>query len=232
VNEESSQRIESHLRTIVGIITIALIAYTLSDQKRTEEVFGPIKKFLTLKKYQAPLGLALLLIPALVGFRTWKNLSSEVSPPFLSRTIHPAPPGSIDFKGKQIDLTTIASPYRELEHSDPEKFRQHVDHGRQIYYQNCFYCHGDNLDGKGMFAHGLDPLPANFQDSGTIAMLEEGFLFWRIAKGGPGLPEEATPWSSSMPAWENFLSEEDIWDVILFLYDFTGQKPRAREEHH
>jgi hypothetical protein len=22
-----------------------------------------------------------------------------------------------------------------------------------------------------------------------------------------------------------------LWDVILFLYDFTGQKPRAREVH-
>ena len=27
------------------------------------------------------------------------------------------------------------------------------------------------------------------------------------------------------------LTEEEIWDVIHFLYDFSGQKPRAREEH-
>ena len=33
-----------------------------------------------------------------------------------------------------------------------------------------------------------------------------------------------------MPAWENLLKEEEIWEAILFLYDFTGQKPRAREE--
>jgi hypothetical protein len=35
-----------------------------------------------------------------------------------------------------------------------------------------------------------------------------------------------------MPAWESFLEEEEIWDAILFLYDFTGQRPRAREETH
>jgi hypothetical protein len=35
-----------------------------------------------------------------------------------------------------------------------------------------------------------------------------------------------------MPAWEKFLTDEEIWDVILFLYDFTGQKPRARETGH
>ena len=28
-----------------------------------------------------------------------------------------------------------------------------------------------------------------------------------------------------MPAWEKFLKEEEMWDVILFLYDFTGQRP-------
>jgi hypothetical protein len=33
-----------------------------------------------------------------------------------------------------------------------------------------------------------------------------------------------------MPAWEKFLKEEEMWDAILFLYDFTEQKPRAREE--
>jgi hypothetical protein len=33
-----------------------------------------------------------------------------------------------------------------------------------------------------------------------------------------------------MPAWENFLTEDEIWEAILFLYDFNGQRPRAREE--
>ena len=82
-----------------------------------------------------------------------------------------------------------------------------------------------------MYAHALDPLPANFADAGTISQLQETYLFWRIAKGAPGLPEESGPWSSAMPAWEQFLTEEEIWDVILFLYDYTGQRPRAREAH-
>ena len=76
------------------------------------------------------------------------------------------------------------------------------------------YCHGDNLDGKGHFAHGFNPPPANFVDPGTIAMLQEAYLFWRIAKGGPGLPKESTPWNSVMPAWEDRLTEEQIWQVI------------------
>jgi hypothetical protein len=35
-----------------------------------------------------------------------------------------------------------------------------------------------------------------------------------------------------MPAWEKFLKEDEMWDVTLFLYDFTASKPRAKEEGH
>ena len=118
----------------------------------------------------------------------------------------------------------------EVETENPEEFRTRVENGRQVYYENCVFCHGDNLSGNGMFVHGLDPLPTNFADGATIANLRETFLFWRIAKGGPGLPEEGAPWATAMPAWEQFLSEEEMWEVILFLYDFTGERPRATEE--
>ena len=50
-------------------------------------------------------------------------------------------------------------------------------------------------------------------------------MFWRIAKGGPGLPKESTPWNSAMPAWEDRLTEEQIWQVIYYLYETTGHPP-------
>ena len=106
----------------------------------------------------------------------------------------------------------------EMARSNPAAFRQRVANGRRVYYENCFFCHGDLMQGEGMFAHALNPIPTNFQDTGTIPQLQESFLFWRIAKGGPGMPEEGGPWLSAMPAWEQFLTEEEIWDVILFLY--------------
>jgi hypothetical protein len=33
-----------------------------------------------------------------------------------------------------------------------------------------------------------------------------------------------------MPKWEDFLTERQIWQVILFLYDQTGWKPRRWEK--
>ena len=115
---------------------------------------------------------------------------------------------------------------------DQTSFKKHVAAGGETYIKNCVYCHGDNLDGHGQFAPALSPPPADFQDPGTIAMLQEAYLFWRIAKGGPGLPRESTPWNSAMPAWEDRLSEEQIWQVIMYLYDATGQQPRRWETAH
>ncbi|MDX1531635.1 MAG: cytochrome c, partial [Rhodothermales bacterium] len=144
------------------------------------------------------------------------------------RTIHPAPPGQIEFRGETVNLVTAVNPYRALEEADPEAFQVHVANGRRVYYENCVFCHGDDMHGDGHFAHGFDPIPANFADAQTIGILQESYLFWRIANGGPGLPQESTPWASAMPAWEPFLTEEEIWDVILFLYDYTDQRPRAQ----
>ena len=126
---------------------------------------------------------------------------------------------------------TLENPYRKFQKEDPEKFKTLVKEGGDVYFKNCHYCHGDKLDGRGHYAQGFNPLPANFQDVGTIAQLQESYLFWRIATGGPGLPKEAAPWLSSMPVWQDFLTEDEIWKVILFLYDYTGHTPRSWESH-
>ncbi len=219
----------SILSMFMAIITLALLAYMSADSEHFAFVRDRVVRFMTDRKYTIPLAVVLLLIPALVALRVYVDITREPSPPLSGRTIHPPPPTSIEFQGKTIDLVRDENPYRILEVQNTELLGAHVENGRRIYYENCVFCHGDNMDGDGLFAHGFDPLPANFQDPTTIAMLQESYIFWRIAKGGPGLPQESTPWSSAMPAWEKFLTEEEIWDVTLFLYDFTGHRPRARE---
>ena len=212
----------------MGIASIAILAYMSSSQQRREEVSGPLVRFMTEKRYTPFLGATVVAIPALAAANVYVQMNVPIEPPLFSRTIHPASPTQITVHDRRIDLDAGENPFRELERSSPEEFRKHVENGRQVYYRNCVYCHGDNMSSNGMFAHGLDPIPTNFHD--VVAQLRETFLFWRIAKGGPGLPEEGGPWDTAMPAWEKFLKEEEIWDVILFLYDFTNQRPRAREE--
>ncbi|MFQ5354521.1 MAG: c-type cytochrome, partial [Thermodesulfobacteriota bacterium] len=102
-----------------------------------------------------------------------------------------------------------------------------VKEGGAIYFKNCFFCHGALLDGRGHYARVFNPAPLPFSGGNTIAQLQESFLFWRIATGGPGLPHDSAPWSSSMPAWESMLSSDEVWKTILFLYDYTGNRPQA-----
>ena len=213
----------------MGIISIAILAYVSSSQERREEVSRPLVRLMTEKRYAALLGATVVAIPALAAANVYFQMNVPLQPPLFSRTVHPASPSEITVHDKKIDLDAGENPFLPLESSNPAEFRKLVENGRQVYYRNCVFCHGDNLTGNGMFAHGLDPIPTHLPEN--IAQLRDTFLFWRISKGGPGLPEEGGPWDTAMPAWEKFLKEEEIWEAILFLYDFTGQKPRAKEAH-
>jgi hypothetical protein len=214
----------------MGIASLAILAYLSSSQARRDEVSGPLIRFMTEKRYAALLAATVVVIPALAAANVYVRMNVPLEPPLFSRTVHPASPADVTVHDKRIELDTGENPFRHLEKSSPAEFHQHIENGRRVYYQNCVFCHGDNLAGNGMFVHGLDPIPTNFSDKGTIPMLRETFLFWRISKGGPGLPDEGGPWDTAMPAWEKMLNEDEMWDAILFLYDFTNQRPRGRDE--
>src|SRR5205807_697202 len=121
----------------------------------------------------------LVAVPALVGLVAYGQVRTTVAAPPNLRSIHPAPPSEITFRGKTITLTGLDNPLRQHAESIPA----YTADGKRLYYQNCLPCHGDHLDGQGHYAPGFNPLPANFQDNGTIAQLTESFVFWRVAKG-------------------------------------------------
>jgi len=103
--------------------------------------------------------------------------------------------------------------------------------GRALYAMNCRACHGDSVSGDGPMADGFKLRPINFTDNGTIETIVEGYTFWRVTNGGPGLPIEATPWDSAMPEWKLSLTEEERWKIILAEYDLAQKTPRIPEGH-
>ena len=207
------------------VIAIVGILLRVSDnEQRWSEFKQPIHDILIRPERKVARGALLVLVPALIAFQTYKSAQAEVSAPPSFRAIHPAPPTSITFQGEQMLLDGLENPLRSA-----GSLEEHYEEGKTIYYKNCLACHGDGLQGRGHYAPAFNPAPLNFQDVGTIAMLTESFVFWRIAKGGPGLPNEGTPWNSAMPAWEDFLTEDEIWSVIIFLYEQTGHDPRTWE---
>jgi hypothetical protein len=196
-------------------VTGAMIVGTLSGESMAA-FLGPIWRFLggdvegAAAKAARPL--VLLLFPLLVGWQTYVSTAPSDAPPAENRTIHPAPPG--EFVG-------LSNPVANT----PEN----VMMGKGLYAAFCSPCHGGNFDGKGVAAKGFNPPPANFSDPTTIAMLQESYLFWRIKKGGVGLPIEGMPWKSAMPRWEVELPDEWIWKIIMGEYDGAHQKPRTWE---
>lgn len=226
------QLIPKSLLTMYMVFVVAgvLMVFTFTEEG-AQELAGPIKALVEDPSKKMVRNVVFAIVPLLAGYYTYSSMLPSFEAPVELRTIHPAPPTKFKAYGKSYNLQTLINPYRKFEKEDPAKFRDLVNEGGNVYIQNCQYCHGDRLDGKGPYAAGFNPTPLNFQDVGTIAQLQESFLFWRIATGGPGLPDEAAPWISSMPIWQNFLTEDEIWKVILFLYDYTGRVPRSFEQH-
>jgi mono/diheme cytochrome c family protein len=211
---------------MVFVVTGTLMVFTFTEEG-ARELVAPIEALVEDPSKKLVRNVVFVVLPLAAGYYVWSTMMPSYEAPVELRTIHPAPPGKFKAFGKTYNLAKLENPYRKFEKQDPAKFKTLVREGGNIYIANCQYCHGDRLDGKGPYAAGLNPTPLNFQDVGTIAQLQESFLFWRIASGGPGLPTEAAPWISSMPVWQDFLTEDEIWKVILFLYDYTGRAPRS-----
>ena len=198
------------------LTTIGIVVYGTLSGESTEELLGPIFRFLGGERIggvaKSARLVVLVLFPLLVGWQTYSDLVPSSQPPAENRTIHPAPPGEFVGLGNPLPNT-------------PENVMQ----GKGFYFAYCLPCHGPKFNGNGPASDGFNPPPANFADPGTIAMLQESYLFWRIKKGGVGLNVEGHPWKSAMPRWEVELSDDMIWKIIMAEYAGAGQKPRTWE---
>lgn len=78
--------------------------------------------------------------------------------------------------------------------------------GGEIFKTNCEMCHGPQGHGDGPAGQALDPKPRNLVE--LQPKVGDDFLFWRIREGKPG---------TSMVAWKGILSDEQIWQVVVFI---------------
>ena len=78
----------------------------------------------------------------------------------------------------------------------------------------------------GIYAQGLIPFPSSFLDRGNSLQFGDSYVFWRVSKGGAGVPRHAHPWASTMPAGEQFLTVDEIKEVVRYLQWRTGYMPQ------
>ena len=203
-------------------VLVGALLYVSANEERWRAFKRPFHAVLVEPEKRVLRTTLLVLVPLLVGFIAFGQVRQTVAAPAGLRSIHPAPPSSITFRGATLTLDGLENPLRSS-----GSIAEHYERGRAIYYQNCLPCHGDALAADGHYAHGFNPAPIDLTN--TLKDLTESYVFWRIAKGGPGLPKEGTPWHSAMPVWEDYLEEDEIWATIIFLYEQTGLSPRTWE---
>jgi DMSO reductase family type II enzyme heme b subunit len=127
-------------------------------------------------------------------------------------------PDTIKIKSQEIQLKDRLNPLRQ----DKKNLKKNIKSGGLNYFKHCFLCHGDLMDGDGIFGDRFTPAPADFKRAIADGK-SESYFFWRIMKGGKGLPAAHQPWESAMPVWENTLSADEAWQVILFIFESVYQ---------
>ena len=133
----------------------------------------------------------------------------------VRKVIHSVP--DLDYAGLENPLTG-ADP-KTLPDNDPN-----ILAGKRLYEATCAACHGVRADGKGPEADGfVTPIrPVDLTDPDAIAMLDQGYVLWRIDAGG--LEE---PFYSAMPAWKDDFTETEKWQIVLYVYKNAGVSPKA-----
>ena len=90
----------------------------------------------------------------------------------------------------------------------PELLDSELVMGGELYATMCASCHGEDGLGDGPSAAALDP--AHSPVGHTSTMLSDGYLYWRIAEGG-------AEFKTTMPAWKDSLTEDEIWALIGYM---------------
>jgi mono/diheme cytochrome c family protein/plastocyanin len=107
--------------------------------------------------------------------------------------------------------------------------KESLSNGQKLYAQNCAACHGENGAGDGVFADDLQSIgdssmqsmngsmemsmqtPVDFTDPTRMLGASPALLQGKILRGGMG---------TGMPMWGSIFTEEQIWDLIAYLYSF------------
>lgn len=93
--------------------------------------------------------------------------------------------------------------------------------GQELFTIHCVTCHGPEGKGDGEGAVNLDPKPANLADGAMMGDLSDGYLYWRISKGGA-----FEPFNSAMPSWEQAFTEDQRWQLVSFV------RALSDDDHH
>lgn len=81
-----------------------------------------------------------------------------------------------------------------------------LDNGRELYALHCKSCHGENGEGNGVLAQGLEPAPTNFHDPDKANGLSPFQAYNTIRLGVD---------NTAMRAFDE-LNDDEVWDLAFY----------------
>jgi len=94
-------------------VLVGVLIYVSDNEERWRRFKEPIQAVLIEPRLKAVRAAALAGVTALVGLAAYGQVKTTVAAPPNLRSIHPAPPAEITFRGKTITLTGLENPLRQ-----------------------------------------------------------------------------------------------------------------------
>ncbi len=88
--------------------------------------------------------------------------------------------------------------------------------GAKLYEGNCSGCHGAPLSPAPSFANAYSPSAPLFAEDEGIARADETHIYWMVDHGIK---------FTGMPSFNKILSEEELWQVTMFVKQLKSLPP-------
>ena len=92
------------------------------------------------------------------------------------------------------------------EENPVENTDEAVTAGGALYKKHCTMCHGDALKGDGPATQFIKPAPPDISTKADKERMTDGEIFYKITTG-----------KRPMPAMQRKMSDEERWQVVLYL---------------
>lgn len=113
--------------------------------------------------------------------------------------------------------------------ADHELLSRDLDAGARLYQEHCAACHGEDLEGQPNWrkpnADGTLPAPPH-DETGHTWHHDNALLFDNTKLGGRAAlaSRGVTDFNSGMPAFEDILTDDEIWDVLGYIRSTWPQR--------
>ncbi len=98
---------------------------------------------------------------------------------------------------------------------------ENIAQGRELYNKHCASCHGEDGQAKTPIAEMMKVKPTNLTDK-AMKGITEGEIYWVITNGIK---------KSGMPALKQKVSDQQRWQVTLYVKHLIGEHPHAEGKH-